>query len=859
MLFQATASILSTSLSPMLIWPFSLCIIGGAASYVMYRKGLSYGHQLKEDAVNEAKKASEAHLALVLQGAELGFWEWNIKTGLFFVNERWANMIGYHLKDLDLHISTWTQLIVPEDVAKFERKRQNHLDGKTDFFEVEHRLKHRNGYPIWVLVRGKVVSRDEQGYPISMAGTTMDIMDRRIVSDALARSERRLQNLFDGIDDAIFVFDPEGEILDCNKACQNLLGYKRPELLKMHCHDIEAPEYKDICKERLKTQIHSNRVFFESEYIKANGERLYVEANITAIEYGSGKAILCVARDITDNKETKAALKNSEEKYSLIINNVIEGIAMLNPAGIITFINPMGAKLLSNENQELVGKSYFDLVHESSLSNARTCFSHHLRGEAVSYDIQLKNPYSQPSWIRISATPVSKSQFSGILFMINDITERKHTEEVLKKSRQETEKMNSELKRAVDKAQQMTVEAQIANQSKTNFLTNMSHELRTPLNSIVGLSSLMFDSKELPDDHHDSIRTIQTSAESLLKIINDILDYSVMDSGHLMLNKEVFDLNESIEQLRISIGSKVRAKNLIFDVVLDPKLPHKVISDWSRIRQILTNVLENAVKFTTHGYVNLHIEVTKDHLPTDALLFQIKDSGIGIPLEVQPRIFDAFTQADESITRRFGGTGLGLAIVKRLIQLLDGDIKVVSSLQQGTLVSIWIPFEPIETSAHPSVIFQDQRLETQPDEAFALLKAERQKIKQSILLVEDNLINQKVAVKILEKLGYTTAVAGNGKLALEALRKAHFDLVLMDVQMPEMDGMEATRQIRQLDSGVRNNAIPIIALTAHAMKGDREKCLDCGMDDYLSKPIQPTRLSEMILQWIDRSSSNVYS
>ena len=1002
----------------------------------------------------------------------------NIGTGRFeYMSPSSSEFIGYTPEEMcSLSSIAAAALIHPEDVPIVKKSIHNFLSGKihhNEFDKIEYRLKHRDGSYRWFCdVRRP--GYNDSGRLIFIEGSGRDITDRKLFESVLTESEQKYSKVVEQSADGIVIIQ-NFHVVFANKAMCKMCGYTEEEIIGIHLKELVPEEKREFIYRRYKDRVAGLKVpeVYDMIIKKKNGEILDVELSGALLNFRGKAADLVTLRDITERKRSQKALEDSEERYRTLVESFGIGIALINPTmDLLTINNQIKAWFEDiGEFKRTLRKLGMDFSHtDDEYDNS---LAHRLMKEKNVVETELEIPNNGILLTyRLIATPLKDEEgnIKNIIIMIDDITERKKTEDGLKRaydyqkqilstaataiftvdankvitsvndefcvttgynkedvigkrclvlqgipcidhcglfdenndgkiSKKQCSLMSKDGKRLftyknatlirdkkgdilggvesfIDVTELISAreEAIAADKAKSEFLANMSHEIRTPLNGIIGMTQLALEN-DLTSELREYLELSKSSADSLLSLLNDILDFSKIEAGKLDIDAINFSLRECLGTTMSTMALRAHNKGIELAYHIPTEIPDALVGDPGRLRQIIINLVGNAIKFTMRGEVLTTIIPVSENEHTLSLHFMVEDTGIGIPQKMLTSIFDPFIQADGSTKRKYGGTGLGLAISARLVEIMGGQIWVESEENKGTKFHFILGFElqknpatrwnrlnvsqlvdmrtlvvddnytnrkilfdilkgwkmrptltadgfealkaieeaEMNNESFPLILLDGQMPEMdgfqlaeniknkkngikptiimltsagqrgdarrcrelgisaylmKPVKHFDLLDTisetlstrqnenenptlitrytiEEKRSKMKILLVEDNSVNRKFVTSLLKKRGYIVQEAFNGREAVESFNNQEIDLILMDIQMPEMDGVEATNAIRELEEGSESH-IPIIAMTAHAMKGDRERFLKAGMDGYISKPVQVSELLNTI-------------
>ncbi len=947
------------------------------SSRPIYTDGQITGYTAIMSDITERKRVedellrSEERYRNILDSMQDSYFEVDLAGNFVFLNEATCHNLGYTRDELIGH--SFRIITDSEDAINtiFEAYNKVFITGEPNKgFAFEVMLK--DGTKAYTETSISLL-KDKNGNPVGFRSVARDVTEKKKVEDALRESEEVFRRSMEFAPDGIYMSDLEGNFLFGNRRCEEIIGSKREELIGKNFLELNLLPENELVKaaELLQANIEGKSTGpDEFNLIRKDGRSIPVEINTSVIQRYGKTVALAFVRDITERKMAEEALRSTHEYLGNLLECANAPIIVWDAEFKITQFNQAFERLTGRKSADIMGHGLDWLFPENKRQELLDYIysTSDVAWEAVEIPIQAADGSAHTLlWNSAMLYAADEKTIVATIAQGQDITDRKRAEAKL----QETNRHLEEAK----------AQAEMANTAKSEFLSNMSHEIRTPMNAIIGLTYLALQTG-LTLKQRDYLTKIHDSAGNLLRIINDILDFSKIEAGRIELENIEFSFDSMLAEISNIVSKPADDKGIEFIFDIDSHVPTMLFGDSLRLKQVLINLTNNAIKFTQKGQVVLRTELLKrtsvDGNELARIKFSVSDTGIGLKPEQIEKLFESFSQADSTITRRYGGTGLGLSISRRLVNLMGGDIEVESTFGKGSTFSFSADFKvtkgigdgmafPVNIQGLRALVVDDHEIVTDimenyltrfgftvmtassgmeavgileketvpfsvmlldwkmpgldgietlkkikangkitqippvimvsgypPDDAKSMMdklgvkaflkkpmsrsdlfdvimevlgkKSEKpekarsssiekgvfEKLKGNrVLLVEDNLVNQQVASEILKSAGMLVTVAGNGIKALKALDESTFDIVLMDVQMPEMDGIEATRIIR---SDEKYSKLPIIAMTAHAMSGDRERFLEAGMNDHTPKPINPDSFFSTLSKWLDKKS-----
>ena len=745
-------------------------------------------------------------------------------------NDAAAQFYGWPIEELKGMRISQINTLSPEAV---KTEMENAASSKRNKFEFRHQRADGSIRDVEVFSNKIVIAKKAVLYSI-----IHDVTESKQAEAAVKKNETKFRLAFENAKDAIIWANSEtGVIMDCNTAATELFEKPKGELVGSHQGTLHPPELVEYYRTMFADQTRDLRSGVEAQIVTSTGAIRTVTINVSNTEFEGRKIIQGIFRDISDRKQAEAALQEAHDaleqrvverteeikRQSSLISSLLDSIPDIiffkDIHGVYLGCNPPFAEFVGKPREEIIGRTDYDLFDKEVADIFREHDKRMLETRKPRHNEEwITYPDARKILIDTMKTPYwgADGTLIGVLGISRDITERK---------------------RAVDALQLSMQAAEAANRAKSAFLANMSHEIRTPMSGVIGMTALLLETP-LTDKQRGYAEKIKASSKSLLTVLNDILDFSKIEAGKLTLESIPFSMAEVIGNVVNIFGSQAAEKGILLHTVIDPELPAALLGDPQRLIQVINNLMGNAVKFTKAGDIQLTAKGKRQTEASIELEISVQDTGIGMTEEELSRIFTAFSQVDTSTTRRFGGTGLGLAISRQLIELMGGTIQVKSTPGKGSVFTFVISL-PISLGVEGADLLW--RSET-PRGQFTGVRA---------LVAEDHEINREIIIELLRQAGIEADIAANGREAVEMVRTQDYDVVFMDIQMPEMDGLTATREIRKLGREGMDR-LPILAMTAHALKGDREKSLNAGMNDHLTKPIDRDTLGSALRRWLPR-------
>jgi PAS domain S-box-containing protein len=772
----------------------------------------------------EALRESEDRFRIMADGCPSAMWVTNAAGGVQFINRGYRQLFGTTYEQVEGH--GWHMVVHPDDLGEYSQAFSQACS-KHAAFHAEVRVRDAQGEWRWVDSYAEPRFSQDQIY-LGHVGISADITQRKRTEEALREAQARhrmLAHTIESVEECVSITDAEDRILYVNAAFLRTYGYRESEVIGQHVSMLRSARTPEEVQREILPATIAGQWCGEIWNRTKEGKEFPISLATSGVydENGERIALVGIARDITTRRRAEDALRSSEEKFRQLAENIREVFWMMSPqADEIIYISPAYEHVWGRTCESLYRNpmAWAQAIHPDDRERAHSLFARQIEGEAIDSEYRISTPDGEQKWIRDRAFPIfdQDGHLIRVAGIAEEITERKRYEAELIEAREA---------------------AEAANLAKSRFLANMSHEIRTPMNGVLGMTQLLLLS-DLTSEQQGYAEVVQSSGQSLLALINDILDLSKIEARKVTLESRRFDLRRIVEDVcRLSsMNANTKGLDLLWEV--SQGIPEFLIGDDHRLRQVLTNLVGNAVKFTERGQVRVEVALMSQADGQITVGFKIADTGIGIRPEQMSTIFKPFSQADASTTRKYGGTGLGLTISKQIIEMMGGTVGVDAGEGNGSVFWFTAVFR------HP-IAKQELAVNHRLDSPQGLLNGPKPRRHASrILVAEDNTINREVILAQLGMLGHTATAVTNGAEALDAVERGGIDLVLMDCEMPVMDGFEATRRIR---SSAHHDTF-VIAVTADAMTDDRKRCLSAGMNDYIAKPLELSLLQGVLAKWL---------